>query len=303
MGTSHRKLVLLACGVIATGVLAQSNGSAPHETPAEDQSFYQGRPVVHPERLSGVWEASDGEGGVVGIQLELATTLPGDADPPIWTPQDWEHLELGVFQRKGPDLTFGEASWFSDSRRGGGLTFNDARLQLHSLPTPNYLPSIDLDLVEERDGCWHGQFHRGAFNSVVALCRPSPGPDVARSPLVGTWFEAPMTCIHIAQTGRGTFIGWTDALMIPGNVRFATSIPAPHMLFERFGFLQKVERSDTGEVSVVFGAYSGGCCSHEFDGKLSADGSKIQGNHFSRPATLTKMRGDSCVDSAALRRR
>jgi hypothetical protein len=47
------------------------------------------RELVHLEALSGVWEASDGRGGAVGILLELTTSLSGDADPPVWTPQGW----------------------------------------------------------------------------------------------------------------------------------------------------------------------------------------------------------------------
>lgn len=304
---SWQKWLALFCSALVVSVaFAQPGGSTPSPTAAEDQSFYLDRPVVHPEALSGVWEAADGEGGAVGIQLHLTTTLPGDADPPIWTPQSWQHLELGVFERKGPGLTFGEASWFSDSRRGGGLTFNNGRLQVHSVPKLKDLPSVDLDLVEERDGCWHGQFHRAAFNAIVALCRPTPGARVAPSRLAGTWFQtsgAGWECVHIAQTGPGTFIGWSDALMIPGLVRFAPSVPGPHTLFERFGSLERVERNSTGEVSIVFGAYNPLCCSHEFDGRLSADGSQLRGNQFSRPATFTKMRGDSCVDPAALRAR
>lgn len=298
---------MLATGLLAPGVFGQA--SVPPQASAEDQSFYLDQPVVHPEALSGVWETSDGEGGVVGIRLRLMTTLPDDAEPPVWSPQSWQHLEVDVFERKGGEPDFGEAKSFSDSIRGGRVTFNNQRLQLHSVSAWKNAPSIDLDVVEQADGCWHGQFHRGAFDSVVALCRPTPGSGVARSPLVGTWFERPSTCIHIAQTGPATFTGWSDSLMIPGRVSFAATVPGPHQLFEDFGSLAKVEVGSDGEVSLVFGAYGGICCPYPFTGRLSSDGATLQGefpsgpNQSPRAATFIKMRGDSCVEPAALRRR
>lgn len=255
-----------------------------------------------------MWETPDGEGGAVGIRLRLMTTLSADIVPPQWTPQSWQHLEVEVFRRKESGPGFGDANAFSDSVRGGSVTFNDRRLQLHFVSTYRDAYSTDLDLTEQPDGCWHGQFHRGAFNSVVALCRPTPGPGLVRSPLVGTWFEGQSTCIHIAQNGPGTFAGWSDTIAIPGRVQFAPGVPGPHQLFEDFGSYAKVDLDDTGKVSLVFGTYGGMCCPLEFDGRLSADGSALRGaflsgpNQSPRAATFTRMRGDSCVDPAAVRK-
>lgn len=121
--------------------------------------------------LSGVWEASDNQGGAVGIHLVLLTTVSGDADPPAWLPQSWQHLELGVFQRRGPELVFGDENYFSDSPRGGSVTVENDHLQLHFAATVKTDLSFDLDLTRESDGCWHGRFHRGDFDSAVTLCR------------------------------------------------------------------------------------------------------------------------------------
>ena len=302
-------LGLLAASFLASCVFAQSGTTAQPQVAPEDRSFYLNRPVVHPEALSGIWEAPDGHGGAVGIQLQLATTLPGDASPPLWTPQSWLDLEVGVFERTGPEIKSGEESGFSDSVRGGGALFQKNRLQLHFVSEPKDAPSLDLDLLLQLNGCWHGRFRRGAFDSVVELCRPTPGHQSVLSPLVGTWFQtsgAGWDCIHIVQTSPATLTAWSDSLMIPGSIRFGANIPGPHLLYERFGALAKVDPAGNQQVSVEFGAYNPICCSHRFIGMLSADGTTLRGayppgpNQTSRAATFTRMHGESCVDSAVL---
>ncbi|HUO59396.1 MAG TPA: hypothetical protein VMU24_01930, partial [Candidatus Acidoferrales bacterium] len=89
MQVSRTTLKLLTTGVLLTLVFGHPGASAQTQLSANDRSFYLNHPVVDPESLSGIWEAADGRGGAVGIHLELATTLPGDTSPPIWTPQSW----------------------------------------------------------------------------------------------------------------------------------------------------------------------------------------------------------------------
>ena len=286
---------------------SQSSVSTGGQTPAADRSFYLGRLVDHPEALSGVWETSNGRGGDIGIHLLLGTTVPPDGDPPQWTPQSWQYLEVGVFERTGPEPQFGEDNSFSDSTRGGSLTFAAGRLQLHFFSTWKDTGSIDLDLVRQPDDCWYGRFHRGDFDSVVTLCRPSAGPDMQPSPLVGTWSQAEGigACVHVTQTGPDTFTGWSDAIQVPGRIGFAPGIQ-PHPLFQHFGDLMKVHHADDGNVTFELGAYNGICCPHLYSGKLSADGVTIRGdfppgpNQAPHAVAWKKMPGDSCVNPAEL---
>jgi len=302
-------LALLLAALVTPGFWPQSSVTTGAEANPGDRSFYLDQPVGHPEALSGIWEASNGQGGAVGIHMVLMTNVSGDADPPAWTPQKWQHLEFGVFQRKGPEMAFGEEGFFADDPRGGSVTLQNGRLRLHFISTWKDTPSVDLDLMRQEGDCWHGRFHRGSFDSVVTLCRPTPGSEVRQSPLVGTWAQFTglgSGCIHIAQIGRDTFAGWSDSLEIPGKVIFGNNIPGPHWLFQEFGTLARVHMNEDGEVSLELGAYNPMCCSRTFKGHLSTDGNMIVGdfppgtNQSPHAAVWTKMAEDSCVDPATL---
>jgi len=301
---------LIAASFLMAVVLAQSRLSAQSQLPAEDRSFYLNEPVIHPEALSGIWESPNGQGGAVGIHLELASALPGDDDHVAWTPQAWQHLQVDVYERKGAERAFGEGNGFSDSQRGGGVQFEDGRLQLHFVSHWKNSLSIDLDLLLQPDGCWHGRFHRDNFDRVVSLCRPTPGAGVRLSALAGTWSASTrfgQRCVHVVQTGTDRFAGWSDSMIIPGHIRYGPGAPGPHQLFEYYGSLAKVEVAGDGQVSVEFGAYSGICCPHDFMGKVSGDGSTLEGefppgpNQAPYAASFAKMRGDSCVEHSPRR--
>lgn len=205
---------------------------------------------------------------------------------------------MGVFERNGPDSDHGEENSFSDSSRGGGLWFESDRLTLHFVSKWIETDAVDLDVQLQPGGCWHGRFHRNAFDAIVALCRPAAAAENRPSPLVGTWDDRSGTrCVHIAQTGANTFTAWSDSLMVPGRIAFRPSVPRPHLLYERYGSRTTIEVDSHGSVALVFGACSGICCSQEFDGTLSADGRTLQGSYAPGPnqiplrESFTKMPG------------
>jgi hypothetical protein len=273
----------------------------------EDRSFYLGQQVMHPESLSGVWETSNVHGGAVGIHLELDTTMPSDGDEQNWAPQSWQDLQVGVFERKAAEIQIGEEGGFSDSHRGGGVTFDQGRLQLHFVSTWTGTPSVDLDLVQQAGGCWEGRLHRGEFDSHVTLCRPSTSHSGKASPLVGTWAENSKLgrgCIHIAEQASGEFTGWSDEIQFPRTVRSCiNNVSKPVAVFQRFGEPLKAHLEKDGSASFELYAYSGICCPHTFVGKLTEGGNLIRGtwpsgrNQTAHNATWKKMPGDSCVVS------
>ncbi len=168
--------VLIAAALInllSLGMQAQQGPIAPI-IPINDVSPYLGNPVAHPEALSGLWETSNGHGGAFGIHLLLTTTVPGDVKTLHGATQSWQSLEVGIYERKGATLQVGEQNYFSDSPKGGNISYEDGRLKLHFAPRVSSDPSIDLDLVHDADGSWTGRFHRGTFDSDVQLRRPVP---------------------------------------------------------------------------------------------------------------------------------
>ena len=294
-------VTLLPCAIHAQ----QDSGSIP--VAPEDRSFYLGQQVTHPESLSGIWETSNGHGGAIGIHLELDTTIPSDGDKQIWAPQSWQDLQVGVFERKGAEIQLGEESGFSDSRSGGSVTFDQGRLQLHFVSQWADTPSVDLDLVQQADGCWDGRLHRGDFDSHVTLCRPSTGQAGKASRLVGTWEENSSLgqgCVHIVEQASGEFIGWSDDIELPDTVRSCIdNVSRPVTVFEHFGERIKAHLEKDGGISFELYAYTGMCCSHTFVGKLTESGNLIRGtwppgtNQATHNAKWKKMPGDSCVAS------
>jgi hypothetical protein len=306
-----RRAILAVFGAIllVPSIHPQDSVTTQGEEIPGTRSFYFGHLVDRPEAISGVWEAPDGRGGAVGIHLDLSTIVSDDLDPPAWTPQSWQHLNFGVFQRRGSEIAFGEEGYFADDPRSGSVTLEADHLQLHFISAREDTPSVDLDLFRQAGDCWHGRFHRGSFDAVVTLCRPTPGPEIKQSPLVGTWLLGPVPgsgCIHIAQTGATNFTGWTDALELPGHTIYGPNYPGPRSLLQSYGHLAKVALSGDDQVSLELGAYSAMCCSHRFTGRLAADGTTISGdfppgpNQSPNAGVWTKRPGNTCVVAADL---
>jgi hypothetical protein len=306
---------LFALSFLAPAVSQQSSVTTPPDIPPFDRSFYLGQPVHNPEELSGVWETANGHGGVVGIHLTLSTSI--DADLPGSGTESWEHLGLGVFERKGAELVFGEVNYFGDSLRVGSVKLVGDRLELHFVvPQSNRSQAqletlraagieesaVDLDLTRQRDGCWLGRFHRGKFDSVLNLCRPVPARGAAVHQIVGTWSNGFGGCVHIFETESGTYLGWADSREVPGQIDFSRNYPVPHRLYRSYGELVKVHLENNREISMEFGAYRALCCSHLFVGKVSDDGSTFRGhyppglNQAPHPAAWTKLRGGTCLE-------
>jgi hypothetical protein len=80
------------CGSNCSGANWKNETSIHRDGP----SFYSRQSIDHPETLSGLWEASDGHGGTIGIHLLMMTVVPLHTDPPIWSPQSSVSLDVSV---------------------------------------------------------------------------------------------------------------------------------------------------------------------------------------------------------------
>ncbi len=304
-----RNVVMAAVmGVVACELAAQNVASErPSAVPDSGHSPYVGRRVDDPEGLSGLWEVSNGRGGAVGIHLMLTTSVAPDAKADGKTlagvEQLWENLEVGVYERQGQVLAFGEENSFSDTPGGASVKLEDGRLQLHFVCQWPSDPSIDLDLVKQPGDRWVGRLHRGSFDGKVTLERP--GTDVKTSNvIVGTWGAGnPLNgCMHIAEEALAVFTGWSDSLQVPGEMECAPSA-RQQRLMELYGELMTVKVRADDNVSFEFDAYNPMCCSHTFIGRPGVDGKMIEGrwptdlNQTFHDESWKKMDHNSCVRS------
>jgi hypothetical protein len=265
---------------------------------ADDQSFYLGKPVPHPEELSGVWETPDGHGGAIGLHLMLFTTAPVDATTLVGAEQAWQHFVVGVYHRVGPALQSGEESTFSDSSRGGGVRYQDGQLTLHS-------GSVDLDLRRVDENNWSGRVHCREFDSQVKLSRPETQAKSKHTWLVGTWREESIlpgtNCLHVVETSPGLFAGWSDYLLTWGNIHFGPDAKKPPYSLEHYGDLVNVRAAKGDTASIELGAYVGVCCPHAFVGSPTKNGAIMRADWPAGPnqtphmSEWTKMRGNSCI--------
>jgi hypothetical protein len=290
-------LVIAALHVLSGGLLAQGPSAPIHLSPLLGQS------VSHPESLSGIWEAPDGQGGAVGLHLQLTTTVPADVTTLSGVTQSWFSLTIGVYRRKGGTIQIGEENFFVDSYPDSNITFDQGRLTLHFTPSR----AIDLDLVQKPDNAWEGRFHRGDFDSRVKLLRPGMRTGRPVDPVVGTWLEntgklSPnRSCLHVAEQTATQWTAWSDSLSLLGNVRYAPQLSRPTTAYERYGELAKVERNQDQSFSFELGAYRAACCSYTFIGTVNAAGTLLEGTWPAGPnpprlGSWRKMRGDSCID-------
>jgi hypothetical protein len=292
-------ITALAC-TFSTPWSSHSQATAPviPTTPAEDTSFYVGQPIVHPEELSGIWEVPDGHGGAVGIHLILSTTASADATTLVGVEQAWLNLQVGIYQRAGTVLQFGEENFFSDSPRGGSVRFDGSRLSLHAA-------EFDLDLLRISGDRWSGRIHRQGFDSITVLTRPGIGIAKSEPWFVGTWKSGGpsfhTTCMHITEQAPGEFVGWSDSLTTMGSVRRASGIPKPPYAFEVYGHLVNVGITDNGNVSIELNAPGIVCCPHPLVATPVDNGSVMKevspsGPNQPPPQTVwKKMSGNTCI--------
>jgi hypothetical protein len=276
---------------------ARPQSGADSHSPQQDRSFYLGTPVMHPEDLSGLWEAPDPRGGAIGIHLVLDATAPTDATTLVGIQQKWLGLEVAPYRRAGAEIQVGDENFFSDSPRGGNVRYENGRLTLH-------FPGYDLDLHRIPGDQWTGRFHREGFDSIVTLARPMLRTTSNQPWFLGTWkgTSGPqITCLHIAKASPPAFLAWSDTLSTLGAARFAPQVAKPPYSWEHYGDLAKIQPARNGHLSIELGAYNTICCSHSFLA-ASADGAKAmkadwppgpnQSPHKSR---WTKMPGDTCI--------
>ena len=251
-------------GCHQSGFTTSKGSSQSQVDPAFYKSFYNGQAISNPESLSGAWLTDDGQGGSVGIELTLTTSLPDAVQTETGGQETWQGLQVGVFHRSSSTIRQGDESFFYDSPQGGSVRYENSRLTLH-------IKGTDLDLGRSGKGDWIGRFHRGQFDRQVVLTR---GEESLRkqSPFVGAWRkqvgEARSSCLHIVQTGTNAFSGWEDSHTIPGLVRYAPHLKRPPTVLQTYGNAILVSTQGPSILRLDSPESLAGCCSYSSQAKL-----------------------------------
>ena len=183
--------------------------------------------TVHPDSLAGHWEASDGRGGDLGIDIVLTTDVPSTTTDLVGVPQRVGDLSIGLSER-AHSSNEPQHFYFSTSTNGGAnWDGQHLRIDFGGAKAASRI-HIDLTWVES-DQAWTGSFEWNDFRqSELTLRRPR----VDRSDrFAGTWFEPGRlmnNCLHLARKRDGTLFGWGDDIHVPGHDHYANGLRLSH---------------------------------------------------------------------------
>ena len=127
----------------------------------------------------GIWEASDGKGGAVGIHLWGKSSSLGHGGPPVSDHETpYPVLLIGVYERSGEVVSCGEENFFDTGWHGHkdpGVRsgYADGLLTVVYPQFPNEVAREVALQWDSQANVWTGRFHRGGFDRVVTL-RPAP---------------------------------------------------------------------------------------------------------------------------------
>jgi len=271
-------------------------------------SFSQdSRQLLHPEHLAGRWESPDGQGGEVGMNISLTTTLASSTMDLVGVSQTLSNLVIGIYRRSASNAHQFRYNFFTTSANGGA-DWDGQHLRIAVQHKPGF-PAVHVDLVwHERARIWTGVFERGAFgNQTITLRRPTWKRN---NPFVGTWFDSGAlmnNCLHISQEEDGTLTGWGDDIQIPGRMRYANGIRPPGKSVEHYGEIAEVKVTEPDQIEVELRAYIPACCSHLFIARISRNGHSLRGTWLSAPNQMPpsvkwiRVQGDSCASAAGHR--
>jgi hypothetical protein len=212
------------------------------------------RPIEQPELLAGPWEA-----GTVartdGVFLKVNTHVNGSADKPVITNQT---IQVRVYHRDHNGDSWG---WFETDPYGPHAdlaAFDGHRLRVRH----RFTMDVIFDPAMRR---WAGTWTRDGETRPVVLERPTPPPGTLNA-FGGDWKGLPAIggaagSLHIMQSADGTVTAWLD--------RFIDVIDQRHGEWLRVSSVE-------GDV-VVLELVSAGAPQWRYFGRLSADGSRLEG--------------------------
>ena len=266
-------------------VQANQNFDVPAASPIAD------RPIADPEAISGLWEAPDGHGGVIHLELRVDAFAPPHAKALNGIEQRLLDADVFLYRRSQAEIVRDDQNLFESPAPGGVALFEHGRLTVR-------VPSYGLEVYEVQGEQWSGTMQ----GAPILFRRPQVAGG-RTSWAVGTWREKAKpgyTCLHVAQDQTGNYLGWSDMLVDWGDLVVAPGVTKPNGP-QHYGELVKVNATvGKGVVFEVY-AYTALCCSHRFVGTPSADGQLMHaewedgGNMAAHRSIFERMPGDRCV--------
>ena len=140
----------------------------------------------------GIWEASNGKGGAVGINLWEVSSSLGHGGPPV-SDNEALHavLQIGVYERSGEVVHCGEENFFDTGWQGHkdpGVRseYTDGLLAVVYPQFPREV-AMNVELRwNQRTDVWEGRFHSGGFDHAITLRRAPARPNHDQSLCIGS---------------------------------------------------------------------------------------------------------------------
>jgi hypothetical protein len=222
---------ILAFGIAGVaGGLPRSDdaGDGSSARNADDGNIGIGASISRPELMSGAWETRLASGEILGLSLELQTTVDGAPTALEGTEQQIRFIRIVTYLRI--EGRTNRTMWYATLP--GDFHWQRNHLQLHAAGT-------DLDLVfDPLASRWAGTVKRLDFSGPVVLDRPSD--TLPRAP-TGVWKSSPNTnqfgCIHVAMGNDRRLVLWMDYINLSGLARYATGQTPPPRADETYGEL------------------------------------------------------------------
>lgn len=212
---------------MAVAVVAAMTAVAPAQATTDD-AWTVGTSILHPEALTGHWEMKRPDGSIVGLSIELDTSVAGSGTPPSNVPRTIESTYIFTYVRDGQRVA--DRYWLKNM--GAEVTGKHDRLQMHAVFPDGSVSDVDLTL-DPRTSRWRGTYRNADYSGPVVLIRPARSDSTAP---IGTWSGSGpyfgSYCVHVAMGDDGRLVAWTDLFKVPTAPQ---NTGEPPRVFESYG--------------------------------------------------------------------
>jgi hypothetical protein len=294
------------CAAVAFSLLALSTAAAYGQLQPGDR-YERGASILHPERVTGVWDMLQPDGRAIGISISITTTVPGDATTLRNVPQEIEDITILTYTRyQGTNVRH----WWPTRAPDGHLEWINNHLRFQALNARDG-SQLDLDLMfDPAQNRWSGTFPDADYSGQAVLTRPA---GTSPSAPIGTWQWMSVNqpeCIHIGLAEDGRVLTWSDRLSVRADPPLPHEQPLPDRNVEVYGETGYIFYRYYGSLwELPIGSVLGG---ETVFGGLRKDRAIFGGSerHYGSGAVLVgdpsvsfmwyRMSGDSCIDGATV---